>query len=166
MSSTLSLKNIHLYDSNGTIKRYKNIYDIFDEYYYTRYDLYVKRKQYQLDVLKYKLEYNKSKMRFITDVIDDKIVVFKKKKNDIIERLKVLEYPLNIDKCLDMKYTIEKCKTGYNYLIQIPLYHLSIEKIDELSDEIEKLQHEYDLLNSKTVEDLWLEELKSLMKQL
>ena len=48
-------KNIHLYDSNATIKRYNNIYDIFDEYYYTRYSLYVKRKQYQLDVLKYKL---------------------------------------------------------------------------------------------------------------
>ena len=45
------------------------------------------------------------------------------------EKLKELEYPLNIDKCLDMNYTIEKCKTGYNYLIQIPLYHLSIEKI-------------------------------------
>jgi DNA topoisomerase-2 len=166
LSSTLSLKNIHLYDSNATIKRYNNIYDMFDEYYYTRYSLYVKRKQYQLDVLKYKLEFNKSKMRFITDVIDDKIVVFKQKKNDIIERLKMLQYPLNIDKCLDMEYTIEKCKTGYNYLIQIPLYHLSEEKIDELSDEIEKLQHEYDLLNSKTVEQIWLYELKLLKNKL
>jgi len=166
LSSTLSLKNIHLYDSNGTIKRYKNIYDVFDEYYHTRYGLYVRRKQYQLNVLKYKLEYNKSKMRFITDVIDDKIVVFKQKKNDIIERLKVLEYPLNIDKCLDMKYTIEKCKTGYNYLIQIPLYHLSIEKIDELKDEIDGLQNEYDVLNGKTIEQIWLDELKSLMEKL
>ena len=38
-----------------------------------------------------------------------------------------------IDKCLDIDYTIEKCKTGYNYLIQIPLYHLSEEKIEELT---------------------------------
>ena len=37
-------------------------------------------------------------------------------------------------------YTIEKCKTGYNYLIQIPLYHLSEEKIVELNGEIERLQ--------------------------
>ena len=65
-----------------------------------------------------------------------------------------------------MKYTIEKCKTGYNYLIQIPLYHLSIEKIDELSGEIEKLQNEYDMLNCKTIEQLWLHELKSLMEKL
>ena len=44
-STTKSLRNIHLYDSGGTIKKYKNIYEIFDEYYFTRYSLYVKRKE-------------------------------------------------------------------------------------------------------------------------
>ena len=67
-------------------------------------------------------------MRFITDVIDDKVIVFRNKRDTIVERLKELEYPLNIDKSLDTNYTIEKCKTGYNYLINIPLYHLSEEK--------------------------------------
>ena len=65
LSSTLSLRNIHLYDSGGTIKRYKNIYEIFDEYYLTRYTLYVKRKIYQLKCIKYQLDLNSSKMRFI-----------------------------------------------------------------------------------------------------
>ena len=86
----------------------------------------------------------------MTDVINDKIVVFRQKKEVIVERLKDLEYPLNIDKCLDMKYSVEKCKTGYNYLINIPLYHLGIEKIDELKCEIDKLQCEYDALFKKT----------------
>ena len=49
-------------------------------------------------------------MRFITDVIDDKIIVFKQKKNDIVERLKVLEYPLNIDN----KHNPVKNKKEYN----------------------------------------------------
>ena len=166
LSSTLSLRNIHLYDSGGTIKRYKNIYEIFDEYYLTRYTLYVKRKEYQLKCIKYQLDLNSSKMRFIDDVINDKIVVFRQKKEVIVERLKDLEYPLNIDKCLDMKYSVEKCKTGYNYLINIPLYHLGIEKIDELKGDIEKLQGEYDVLFKKTVEQIWLDELKLLKDKL
>ena len=91
---------------------------------------------------------------------------YQKRLNFIIKSLKDLEYPLNIDKCLDLKYTIEKCKTGYNYLIQIPLYHLSEEKIDELNSEIERLQNEYNLLNDKTIEQLWLDELKLLKDKL
>ena len=58
LSTTKSLKNIHLYDNKGTIKRYNSIYDIFDEYYITRYSLYVKRKKHQLEYLKYELDVN------------------------------------------------------------------------------------------------------------
>jgi hypothetical protein len=65
-----------------------------------------------------------------------------------------------------MKYSVEKCKTGYNYLINIPLYHLGEEKIDELKCEIERLQGEYDVLNGKTIETLWSNELKLLMDKL
>ena len=166
LSSTLSLKNIHLYDSNGTIKRYKNIYDIFDEYYHTRYNLYIKRKEYLLSQLKYKLDLNNIKMKFITDVIENNIVVFRQKRQIIIERLKELEYPLNIDKCFDRKYNNEKCNTGYNYLIQIPLYHLSEEKINELNCEIKRYQNEYDVLNDKTIENIWLDELNLLKEKL
>ena len=166
LSSTLSLRNIHLYDSGGTIKKYKNIYEIFDEYYLVRYSYYVKRKEYQLKCLRYELDLNDSKMRFIEDVIEEKIIVFRKKKEDIIESLKVLEYPMNIDKCLDDKYTIEKCKTGYNYLINMPLYHLSDEKIKELQRSIQELQGKYDTLNVKTIEQIWLEELKLLKEKL
>ena len=39
---------------------------------------------------------------------------------------------MNIDKFLDDKYTVKKCKNGYNYLINMPLHHLSDEKIKEL----------------------------------
>ena len=51
-------------------------------------------------------------------------------------------------------------------MIQIPLYHLSEEKIVELNDEIERLQNEYDTLNGKTVEQIWLDELKLLKDKL
>jgi len=165
LSSTLSLTNIHLYDSGGTIKKYKNIYEIFDEYYLVRYSYYVKRKEYQLKCLKYSLDLNSCKMRFIEDVITDKIIIYRKKKDDIVDKLKGLEYPLNIDKTLDFKYTIDKCKTGYNYLIKLSIDNFSEEKIDELKGEIERLQSEYDTLNIKTIETLWLDELNVLKKE-
>ena len=57
-------------------------------------------------------------------------------------------------------------KSGFNYLIQIPLYHLSEEKIVELESIIKDLQNRYDELNLKTIEEIWLDELKLLKKEL
>ena len=155
-----------MYDSKGTIKKYNSIYDIFDEYYITRYSLYVNRKKYQLECLKYELDVHNSKLRFIEDVIDEKIIVFRKKKDTIIESLKGLEYPMIIDKKINTKYNLENVKTGFNYLIQIPLYHLSEEKIVELENIITDLQNRYDELNMKTIEEIWFDELKELKKSL
>ena len=128
--------------------------------------MYVKRKQYQLECLKYELDINNSKLRFIEDVIDEKIVVFRKKRDIIIESLKDLEYPMIIDKKIVTDYNVENIKSGFNYLIQIPLYHLSEEKIVELETIIKDLQNRYDELNLKTIEEIWSDELKLLKKEL
>ena len=43
---------------------------------------------------------------------------------------------------------------------------LKNKNLDELNGEIKRLQNEYDVLNDKTVETLWLDELKLLMDKL
>ena len=63
-----------------------------------------------------------------------------------------------IDKKIVNNYNSENTKTGFNYLIQIPLYHLSEEKIVELENIITDLQNRYDKLNMKTIEEIWLNE--------
>ena len=101
-------------------------------------------------------------MLFINAVIDGDILIYRKKKTDIIEQLKNDDYPMILDKVLDNKYTIEKCKTGFNYLINIPLYHLTDEKINELQKTIDNLKTQHDILYHKNNEKIWLEELKLL----
>ena len=105
-------------------------------------------------------------MRFIEDLIDEKIIVFRKKRDIIIEKLKDLEYPMIIDKKIVNDYNSENMNSGFNYLIQIPLYHLSEEKIVELESIIKDLQNRYDELNLKTIEEIWSDELKLLKKEL
>ena len=48
----------------------------------------------------------------------------------------------------------------------MPLYSLSQDKIDELTNDLEKNKSEYDKLEKKSVEMMWKEELKMLKKQL
>ena len=71
-----------------------------------------------------------------------------------------------IDKKIVTDYNAENIKSGFNYLIQIPLYHLSEEKIVELETIIKDLQNRYDELNLKTIEEIWSDELKLLKKEL
>ena len=86
-SKGLSLKNIHLYNNKIQIKKYNNLGEIYDEFYNERYNLYEKRKEYELSEYNNELTILKSKMRFIQGVIDDKIVVYRRKKSDIIQDL-------------------------------------------------------------------------------
>ena len=51
LTSKISLTNLHLYTSECAIRKYSTIYQIMDEYYKVRYDMYQKRKDYQMNEL-------------------------------------------------------------------------------------------------------------------
>ena len=89
-------------------------------------------------------------MKFIKDVMDEKIVIYKNTKKNIIEELIKLEY--------------KKIEGNYNYLINMPLYNFTIEKIQELSKVIDKLMNEYETLDKLSEKDIWKRELKELVK--
>ena len=59
----ISLTNLHLYNSNGTIQKYKSIYQIMDEHFYTRLNMYKKRKEYQIDKKKIQNHIDKKKIQ-------------------------------------------------------------------------------------------------------
>jgi len=104
-------------------------------------------------------------MKFINDVINDKIVIYRNKKDNIIDKLVELKYKMIIDKNITEKYSIENNKTGFNYLINMPLYNLTEEKMLELNNSILELQKKYDILDSSSIEEIWLSEIYSLKKE-
>ena len=48
----------------------------------------------------------------------------------------------------------------------MPLYSLSQDKIDELEKELETNKKEHTTIFSKSIEDMWLEELNNLKQKL
>ena len=61
---------------------------------------------------------------------------------------------------------IETINNDYDYLIKMPLYTLSQEKIEELEKELEKNKTDYNILEVKTVESIWNSELENLKERL
>ena len=163
LTSNKSLNNIHLYNSSNQIQKY-TISEIIDEHFDTRYNLYVKRKDYLLNILKNKITILESKIRFIYDIIDENITIYKKSKKEIIQQLYSKEYILLNDNTITLSKdkSIDNINTDYDYLIKMPIYSLSQEKIDEFNTELNKHKEEYNILENKTIKDIWIDELNKL----
>ena len=167
-SKGLSYNNIHLYNSKNQIKKYDNVYDIFDEFYKIRYQLYIDRKEYLLNELSNELSILKSKMRFIQDVMNEKIQIYKRKRVDIIQDLLNEEYLMVQDgRIIDFNSNIKPEEVKYyDYLIKMSIYLFTEDEIEKLEGKIKNLTDEYDNLNKMTIEEIWLSELDNLLEYL
>lgn len=143
-----NLTNMHLYSVDGSIKKYNSIKDIMIEYYNNRLELYQKRKEYQLNVIKNELDKMTWKCKFILMVVEKKLKINNRKKKDIEDELEELEFP--------------KIDNTYSYLLNLPIYNLTKEKIIELKNNINKLETEYNTLDNMTNKEIWMNELVKL----
>lgn len=150
-----SISNMHLYGPEGHIKRYDSVEDIMRDYYKVRLVMYQKRKDYQLDILKHQLKVISFKVKFILMVVEKKLEINNKKKQEIEDKLEKLKFP-------KIGRTKDDTKVSYDYLLSMPLYNLTQEKIEELKEQEKEKQTEYDDLNKKTCQYIWLKELDEL----
>jgi len=148
----LSSSNMHLYSSSGNIKKYCDHFEILREFYSIRFKMYVKRKQFKLDKLEHELKYMNSKIKFISDIVDSKLVISNVKKQTIIDYLVKNEFP--------------QYEEGFEYLLRMPMYNLTHEKKTELEKEYENKDHDMKTLKALSETDLWKHDLQELKKQI
>lgn len=155
---TMKLNNMHLFDKKGNIKKFNSAEDILKEWVPNRLEYYEIRKEFKINQLKNELEFLKNKVNFIDNIIEEKIILKNNKKSDIISKLEELKFTkLNID--------IKKEK-NYDYLINMSMISLSIEKKLELKEKLNEKEKELkNLLDTSTI-NIWKTELKILLKNL
>jgi DNA topoisomerase-2 len=150
-----SIANMHLYGPEGHIKRYDSVEDIMRDYYKVRLQIYQKRKAYQLSILEHQLKVISFKVKFILMVVEKKLEINNKKKQEIEEKLETLKFP-------KLGRTKDDTKVSYDYLLSMPIYNLTQEKIEELKKQHDERETEYNELNEKTLQEIWLGELDEL----
>jgi DNA topoisomerase II len=156
--SKVSLNNMHLYGPEGHIKKYDNVNDIILDYYKVRLNLYEKRKKYQLDLLKHELELINAKVKFILLIVNEEININNKNKS-IIEKI------LENKKLPKLSKTFDDENKSYDYLLSMPIYNLTLEKIEELKKNLKDKTEEYNNLEEMTIEEIWLNELDILLNK-
>ena len=150
--SQINLSNIVAFDSQKKIVKYNNINTILDEFCDLRLQFYNTRKTYLLDKLQREIDMLSIKIRFINEFIDSKIIINNRSKSNIIEQLEKGKYPMENE--------------SYDYLLKMPIYNLTKDKIDDFNANLETKQTEYKELTCKDNKELWLDDLKVLEPKL
>ncbi len=148
-NKNLSLNNLHLFTTRGNIKRYETIEDILKEWSYTRIYKYQERKEKQLEKMELEYLISSAKIRFIIDVIEEKIKIMNVKMNVIEKQMEEKKY--------------YKYEGSYDYLLRMSISQLTAEKKEHLEKEVAKLEMEIKELKETSIIDIWERELKVLL---
>ena len=168
LSSSISCCNtMNLYDENNKLKNFKSPEAILEYYYTHRLNYYELRRQNIINNLEQDLFLLSTKARFILDVINDDVKIRNIPKAEVIKQLETLKYPkmvnsilINMDKMTE-KQRNDTSYGSYDFLIGMPIYNLTKEKVDELLKEKENVETNLSIMKSKTDKLLWEEDLKN-----
>jgi len=153
--TTRTTTNMNLFNSKQQLKKYINVYDIVNDYYDVRYDLFIKRKAYQIDVLQKDMVKLSNKARFIQEqcIEPPTLVLRKKKKIEVIQMLK------------EKGYDVIDGDKEYKYLRNMTIDSVEEENLQKLLKECGNKKQELEILKEKTIEEIWLGELEELSHQ-
>lgn len=150
LTTSISTQNMHVFDETGKIIKFNKIEDMVESWYNIRKDVYIKRREYQLNNLKKELDIIKYKVKFILEIIQDTLEIRNVKKALVIQKLEEKEYP---------KIITKDDTPSYDYLLSMDLYKLTEEESEELKKKKEMKELEYNTLFNKSVNEIWKEDI-------
>jgi DNA topoisomerase-2 len=148
--TTNSTSNMHLFDSEDTLKKFEKVSDIIDSYYEVRLKLYQERKNYMIASLERELVLLSNKAKYIQENLDGTIDLRKKKREHVTELLSSKGYD-NIDNDQE-----------YKYLVKMPMDSVTEENVEKLLKDKGNKEIELETIKSKTIHKMWNDELENL----
>ena len=139
-------------DENGVLKIFETDSEIIEYFVNFRLAYYTKRKDYQLDKLRYELKVLANRGRFIKFILDGKLEVKNKAKEMLIYEI--------------TKLGLEQIEDSYDYLLRMPIWSLTKELFDKLKDDYRTKKTDVEALLLVEPKDMYLTDLSELKKKL
>lgn len=185
LQSSLTCNSMVLFDHMGCLKRYDSVNDILKEFFELRLHYYKLRKDWQLGSLGAEAAKLSNQARFVLEKIEGKISIENKSKRELIRMLVQKGYESDPvaawckaqeksaedddDDGNDSDSSIDSGSSSgpnFNYILNMPLWCLTKEKVDELLKQRDQKKGELHDLQRKTPEDLWKEDLAVFVEEL
>jgi DNA topoisomerase-2 len=148
LTSSGSLRNMHLFDKNGSIKKYACVLDILAEWCSFRLVKYEERKAHLLHTLAARAAVLQSKVSFVRAVLSGAV------------DFKSTTEPALVAYFQGQAYAA--VKGDYSYLLNMPARSFASDKAAALARELAAAQEEALALESKTPRALWRADLDAL----
>lgn len=177
--STINLSNMVAFDPRGKIKKYENVNQILEDYYYVRLEYYQKRKDYVSEQLSNQLEKLSAQARFVKMIIDKQLVVSNKKRDVLVTELEQNKFPRFgkdgapilqsvkqehvSDEMLDVEDEVPKAYSSYDYLLGMAIWSLTRERYEKLLQQRDEKEQVLTELLKKSAKDLWNEDLDEFL---
>ncbi|KAF1381245.1 hypothetical protein PFLUV_G00151610 [Perca fluviatilis] len=182
---SLTCNSMVLFDHMGCMKRYDSVQDILREFFELRLHYYKLRKDWLLGSLGAEAAKLSNQARFVLEKIEGKITIENKSKRELIRMLVQKGYesdPVAAWSKSQEKAQEEEDRDGnesdssvdsgsssgpnFNYILNMPLWCLSKEKVEDLLKQRDHKRAELNDLQKKHAEDLWKEDLAVFIEEL
>ncbi|XP_023281225.1 DNA topoisomerase 2-beta [Seriola lalandi dorsalis] len=185
LQSSLTCNSMVLFDHMGCLKRYDSVQDILKEFFELRLHYYKLRKDWLLGSLGAEASKLSNQARFVLEKIEGKVTIENKSKRELIRMLvqkgyesdPVVAWSKAQEKALEEDYRDGNESDGsvdsgsssgpnFNYILNMPLWCLTKEKVEELLKQRDQKRGELNDLQRKNSEDLWKEDLAVFIEEL
>lgn len=141
LQKVIRTSNMHLFHPDTGIKKYDTVESIMVDFVKIRLAMYKKRKTHMTAALSSEVERISNKARFVRMVVEDELVVFKKKRSEIEREL--------------TKHKFLEVDGGYDYLLNIKTYQYTEEAIADMTREVKARTDELAALKRLKVVEMW-----------
>ena len=151
--TTATTTNMHLFDAEDKLKKYETVAQIIDDYYDTRSQMYLIRKNYLIDIINQELVLLTNKSRYIQENLAGTIDLRKKKKDEVTAMLQ------------HKGFAIIGEDQDYKYLTRMPMDSVTEENVDKLLKEHNCKSSELKCIQETSPQQMWMNELKVLEEE-
>jgi DNA topoisomerase-2 len=150
---TGSLRNMHLFDERGTIKKYASVLDVMAEWCASRAGVYERRRAHQLERLAVRAALLRSKLAFIGAVVGGEVDFRGTTEPALLELFERCGYA-------------RADGDGYGHLLNLTARSFTADRVQALEREALGVESETRLLETQSARDLWRADLKALREAL
>ncbi|KAN0030171.1 hypothetical protein ACTA71_009932 [Dictyostelium dimigraforme] len=195
LTSTINETNMVVFDEEGRIQRFATTTAIQEHFFPLRMKYYQMRKDFLAERLSEEFSRLSNKARFILAVVNKELVISNVKKIDLIKKLKDMKFDriINKNSSKSAKEKLKKKKSkfdeedaaassdeegenqeeeqdedtrGYDYLLSLPLWSLTLERVKKLIEERDAKKKEWDILLGTPIQEIYKRDLDALEKTL